>query len=233
MKSFILSLAVILSFLAPVWATEPVEFLAIYCSGDREHRYKKDVFNHPIDAFCKADDWRSLAPFLRKVKQEAAGRPICLNVMAHGMDICPILCVSADEKKDTPSYGATFGGVINVIEEELAGAQLITVWETCHGSVVYKNSLNPGKELLNLKSTRCLLLPRTKGDPTFPVYGMEDFNNPVPCALEQYLHRDFQTLVDLRKSKGSRLSPDLQEIYKILNYVILERLERTDGIKSN
>lgn len=230
MKQWVLILSLVLSFLCPVYGQAPTEYLAIYCSGDRAHRYQKDIFNHHIDAFCEAKDWRSLAPFLRKVKQEAAGRPIVLNLMAHGMDVCPVLVVSADDKFKTPSYTATMAGVINTIEEELSGAQLVTVFETCFGSTVYKGSINPGKDLLNPGNKKCLLQARTKGDPDFICYGMEDFSNPVPCALEQYLHKDFQTLVDLRKSKGGRLSPEMQELYKILNYVILERLERQDGL---
>ncbi len=227
MKQLIISLALILSFLAPALAQEPSEFLAVYTSGDRVHRYTKQVFNHRIDALCSAKDWRSLAPFLRQVKSQAQGRKILLNLCVHGMDVCPILCVAASEK--APSYSATFGGVLNVIEEELTGANLVVITETCHGSIVWAGSLTPGPELINVKAKKCLLLPRTKGAPSFEVWGVEDYSNPIPCAMEQYLHKDFQTIHDLRTLAPVRLSKETQELCKYLNYVILRNEQAKDG----
>jgi hypothetical protein len=214
-------------FFAPVMAQSPSHYLAIYCSKDRIHRYGKDIFNHPIDLIVSAKDWRSFDPFLKKVKEEAHGRPIIINLMAHGTDVVPVLLVGDDKH----SYAATEGAVLNHIEE-IIGDDLVLVQETCFGSSVYKGSLNPYRELIR-KGDKTLLENRTKGNPKFKVLGIDGYSNPIPCALEQYLHNDMETLVDLREfttKAPARLNEKEQKARTDVNYLLLMLNHMRDGI---
>lgn len=231
MRLLTLLLALVLFFSPISWAQEQPPFLAIYCSADRVERFTKDRFNHHVDLFCKAKDWTSFEPFLKEVAIKAAGRPVILSMSVHGIEEVPLLCVGKDENH--PFY-ATEGGMINKVEE--SGANILCiVEETCHASTVYAGSLNPPPHLLKHDNKRSLVENRKKGAPSFPVFGVEDFSSPIPSALEQYLHNDFQTISDLRKYvpgvAPSRFSKFTQEVYKQLNYMLLMKYKHLDGIE--
>lgn len=158
----------------------------------------------------------------------AAGRQIILNLCAHGDSVVPILMVG-DEKH---TYVATESAVINHIEDIL-GNNLVLVQETCYGGQVLYGSLNPYPELLGIRGNKNLVEPRVKGAPAFIIYGVINYSNPIPCALEQYLHNDMQSIVDLRqfsKLAPERLTKDEQQLRTDINYILLMRFHLLDGI---
>jgi hypothetical protein len=229
MRFLALTLSVFL-WLAPALAQEQRPYLAIYTSADRVHRYSKDRFNHPIDLIVSAKNWDSFVPFLQKIKKEAQGRKIIIDLCAHGTDTVPVLLVGTEKH----SYVATFGGVVNKIEENLEGLPLVLVAETCFSPTVYSRSINPYPEIIDPKKKKCLLEDRKAGNPNFPIYGItKSYSNPIPTCLESYLHSDMSMLVDLRQFRGQTVAPldsATQDLYRDIAYAMLWFFKAKDHI---
>ncbi len=230
MKSLIISLALIMSFLVPVWAQAPEPFVAAFISEDLWNNYSDNV--HRFDVKWSATDWRDFDKFLKRVVQEAAGRQIVLDLSIHGMGKDLPVCALSDNKH---TYLATFGGIINHIEKHIPDAQLkALILENCYGAETYHGSINPSPNLIS-KAKGCLLEPRTKGNPNFSVYGFTNMRNVPPCGYEQYIHNQFVTLEDIRKYKDLaplHLDESTEETAKNLQRMILTRLLfQQDGIQ--
>lgn len=228
MKAISLLLALILFFSPVVLAQAPTPYICVFVSADRAHRYKPDIINHHIDLIQEAKDWRAFDPFLRKVKEQAAGRQIVLDLCAHGDSVVPVLLVG-DERH---SYIATESAIINHLEAIL-GDNIVLLQETCYGGQVFYGSINPYPELLGIRGAKNLIEGRTKGAPAFKVLGVINYSNPIPCTLEQYLHDNMETVVDLRQFHGrapERLTKDEQQLRTDINYLLLMRFHLIDGI---
>ncbi len=230
MRSLIISLALILSFLGPVWAQAPEPFVGAFISEDLWNNYSDNV--HRFDVKWSASNWRDFDKFLKRVVQEAAGRQIVLDLSIHGLGKDLPLCAVGDDKR---SYLATFGGVINHIEKYIPDAQLkAVIAENCYGAETYHGSINPPLNYVN-NSKGCLLESRTKGNPKFIVYGFTNMRNTPPCGYEQYVHNQFVTLEDIRKYKDLaplHLDECSEVIAKDLQRMILARLLfKLDGIE--
>ncbi len=228
MRNLILSLALIVTFLCPALAQAPDYYLAEYISSDLWNNYSDSP--HVPDLKVRAKDWKSFEPFLKEVKKNANGRPIILDLSVHGIDGVPVCAVGNDKS----SYLATVGAIINLIEKYIPAENIrACVFESCFGAETYNGSITPPETLLNPHAKGCLLKPRTKGSPSFKCYGVANFRNIPPCALEQFLHNEFVTLEDLRIYEARppvRLDKVTEQNMVHFNRFVLIKLLKQDGV---
>jgi hypothetical protein len=227
MKAISLLLTLILFFSPVVLAKEEAPYTVVFCSYDLQWNWSDNT--HHFDKFEKAKTWTGFEKFCQDVKLEAGVRPVLFILSVHGLDYVPVLAVSDSRR----SYVATQAGVINKLEKYFSDNNLTVIEECCMGGIAYHGSINPPPELVK-KIKGCLLEGRQKGNPIFKVLGFPNYRSVPPVAFEQYIHRDFQTLEDLRQYKDKapvQLNKQLEEISALLQRIVLDTELKKDGIE--
>lgn len=227
MKGLIISLALIATFLSPVWALAPNQpFIAVFVDKSLANNYSDNV--HEFGVFWVAKDFSSFDKFLLETKKKAGARKIILDLSFHGL---PMVFICGTDKGL-----ATTGGLINHIEAIIPSEQIECVcFEPCYAGQVYNRSFHAGADLVNPLAKRCLLEARLAPNPKFPVWGLPNSRNVPPNVLEQVIHNQYITIEDLRQYENKFpvvLAPDTEQMAVTLQRMILARLLYTeDGVQ--
>lgn len=184
--SFVLSLLLI----NPVWSCTPKPYTAVYCCPGFEQFW--GILG--VDYFEVAYSWDHFDDFLRRVKKEAAGRHIDLDLEVHGDQGLSIQYQdgrTGNIIEDT----RTMGFVVNHIETILAGEDITLIAEACFAGSVYKNTIRGNK-----KGENCNHVP------AFPIYGGSynhmNLNNFIFIQYKTKCHRYFEDLREYEYKKG-------------------------------
>ena len=215
-------LALILFFSPVVWAKEEGPLVAVFVDYTLQFNYSDNVHNTEI--FWVAKDWSTFDQFLLEAKKRAGARKVVFDIAVHGIPVVFVLS-AGNEKK---GYLATTAGLLNHIDS-VVGAQNVecVCLEACYAGFCYYSSVHPDRFMVRPLARRAMLEGRSAPSPLYPVYGLPSSRNIPPNVLEQYLHKQFLTIEDLRQYEYKcppNLSAQTEEIAVLLNRMILARL---------
>lgn len=187
----IIALFITFQGLLPVCAEAP--FLAIYTSYDFVIGWKKYFTKRHIDLLYPSGNFNEFDKFLKVVRQEAGTRAIIIDLSVHGSDTSGLLCTTTNGRK----WGyCNLGYIVNRIRANLHEEKVTLVLEACYAPTVFMKGLRTfisfhGKDAVT---------EVYEGDLPFPIYGLA-VSEPSYCrlALEDYLHKKHQVVIDLRK----------------------------------
>jgi len=213
MKLFLSLLLSVLLFL-PAWGfREQKPYLAVFCNPGYEIFWP----SLNVDCLYLAMDWEHFDDFLRKVKKEAGGRPIELDIECHG-DKALLLQYPDARTGEMVTKSTTMGYVINHIERYLGRERVTLIMECCYAGSVYKTTIRQNKEGEN-----CNHIPQ------FPVYGNSfnhmNLNNLVYIQYKTRCHRYFEDLrafelkagpKDMDRNENSEDHKRMATLYRIL-----------------
>lgn len=222
MRLISILMALILFFSPVVWAKEEGPLIAVFVDYTLQFNYSDNIHNEEL--FWVAKDWSTFDQFLLEARKKAGARKIILDIACHGTPVVFVLAAGNGKK----SYCATVGGLLNHIDN-IVGAQNVecVCLEACTAGFCYYSTMHPNKMMIRPLAKRAILEDRLAPNPVYPIYGLASCRNIPPNVLEQYLHKQFLTIEDLRQYEYKcppNLSEQTEEIAVLLNRMILARL---------